>query len=332
MSGRNIIQLLKAVDLLSEPGGTSIKELSSWLEVDRRSVYRLLEVIQELGFPVYDEQDLGREKSWKLDAGYVLKLPNINLPDVRLQLSEIIALYLLRAESSLYSGTEIESRADSAFSKLSQFVPQDFYAQVSKLSRLFVSPRKLSKDYTGKEEIIDTLTNAMLKNTTCVVSYFSFAANGNKKFRIDPLYFFESGGGLYLFVRVTRFQEIRILALERIQDMEMLDQGFEYPEDFHPEELLEQAFDMVYDEPLDLEVWFTADQAKYITERKYSASQEIEDKPDGSIILRMRTSGWFDVKKWLLSFGSSAQVLGPNELREEIREELQAALDLYSQP
>ncbi len=81
-----------------------------------------------------------------------------------------------------------------------------------------------------------------------------------------------------------------------------------------------------------LEVWFSAGRAKYLKERKYSASQEIEDRPDGSIILRMRTSGWFDVKKWLLGFGASAQMLRPKELREEIRQELQSALNCYQVP
>ncbi len=34
--------------------------------MDRRSVYRLLDIIQALGFPVYDDADgPGREKFWK---------------------------------------------------------------------------------------------------------------------------------------------------------------------------------------------------------------------------------------------------------------------------
>ncbi len=330
MRGRNILQTIKAVELLSRTDGTTINQMSTALEIDRRNVYRLLDIIQAMGFPVYDDDaKLGREKSWKLDAGYVLKLPNITLPDVRLNLSEILALYFLKAEASIYAGTEIENRTNAAFSKLSQFVPRNFQDQIGKLKTLFISAQKLTKDYSGKEEIIDSLAEAMLKNRTCLISYFSFMDDKTKKFRIDPLHFFERYGGLYLFVRVTRFDDIRMLAVERIESLEEIDESFEYPKDFDPEARLSSAFDLIYDGPIELEVVFSKDQAKYIRERQFSPGQEIIDNPDGSITLKMNTSGWFDVKKWILGFGSDALVVKPEEMREEIVEEMKNGLELY---
>ena len=330
MRGRNTINLFKALDLICRPQGVTINHLAGTLGITTRSVRRLLDVIQELNFPVYDENDLpGREKSWKLDADYVLRMPNINLPDIRFSINEVIALYFLRAESSLYSGTEIEKHIDSAFDRLSRFVPDKFHQHISRLKSLFVSSRKLNKDYSGKEAIIDTLTMAMLRNNTCMVSYYSFMHEQIKQFRIDPLHFFESNGGLYIFVRVPRFGDIRILAVERIEEIEKTNACFEYPDDFDPEAKLSTAFDMVYDEPIDLEVVFSADQAKYIKERRFSAGQKIIDNPDGSITLKMSISGWFDVKRWLLGFGSSAKVVKPEEMRQEIVEEMQEALSNY---
>ena len=38
----------------------------------------------------------------------------------------------------------------------------------------------------------------------------------------------------------------------------------------------------------------------------------------------METSGWWDVKRWVLSYGSEAKVLEPEDLRKEIRAELKA--------
>ena len=97
------------MDLLSQPVETTINQISESLGIDRISVYRLLDIIQAQWFPVYgDAQGPGREKSWKLGADYVPKLPNITLPDIRLNLSEILALYFLKAEASIYAGTGIE--------------------------------------------------------------------------------------------------------------------------------------------------------------------------------------------------------------------------------
>ena len=44
----------------------------------------------------------------------------------------------------------------------------------------------------------------------------------------------------------------------------------------------------------------------------------------------MKTSGWWDVKKWVLSFGAEARVLKPEKLRKEIIEEMKAGLARYS--
>lgn len=330
MRGRNITQIVKAVDLLCQSGGITINQMAKALEVDRRNVYRILDVIQDLGFPVYDEVTFGRQKTWKMDPDYALKLPNITLPDIRLNITEVIALHLLRAESTLYSGTDIEARIDSAFAKLSQFVPSGLYGQLKKLHTLFVSNKKLTKDYSGKEDIIDALSGAMLINKTCVATYHSFVDDKDKIFRIDPLHFFESNGGLYLFVRATRFGDIRILAVERINAVEVLEEQFAYPDDFNPEEKLSQAFGMVYDDPIDLEVVFSASQAKYIKERTFSPEQEILENPDGSVTLRMKTSGWYDVKRWVLGFGAEAVVVRPEQMREQVIAELMDAKRKYS--
>ncbi|SDB43346.1 Predicted DNA-binding transcriptional regulator YafY, contains an HTH and WYL domains [Desulfonatronum thiosulfatophilum] len=327
MRGRNITQVVKAVDLLCQPEGITINQMAKALEVDRRNVYRVLDVIQDLGFPIYDEVIFGRQKTWKMEPDYALKLPNITLPDVRLNVAEVIALHLLRAESTLYAGTDIEARIDSAFAKLSQFVPNGLYGQLKKLNTLFVSNKKLTKDYSGKEDIIDALSGAMLRTKTCIVIYHAFVDDLDKTFRIDPLHFFESNGGLYLFVRVPKYGDIRILAVERINSIEELDKVFNYPVDFSPEEKLSQAFGMVYDDPIDLEVVFSACQAKYIKERIFSPDQEIQEHQDGSVTLKMKTSGWHDVKRWILGFGSEAVVVRPVEMRDEIVEEYKVALE-----
>jgi len=89
----NSVKLLKAVDLLASPKGTTIKELERELGISRRSVFRLFDALEELDFPLTDEQSAPRaEKIYRLEEGYVCKLPNRLVPDLRFSEPEIDVL------------------------------------------------------------------------------------------------------------------------------------------------------------------------------------------------------------------------------------------------
>lgn len=323
MRGKNLIKLLKAIDLFSKPEGTTINEMASHLGVDRRSVYRIIRVMENIGFPVYtDKIPTEKEKRWKLEESYLKKLPNMKIPDVNLKLTEILSLFMLKGGEGLFRGTEIEKNIKSAFGKLGLFLPDKAFDQLNKIKALFLSPAKFTKDYSGKEEIIDQLTDAMLNAETCKIKYHSFYDDKIKKFQINPLHFFENDGGLYILVNTTTFEEIRTLAAERINEITKTGEIFEYPKDFDPEELMESAFDIVYGDPIDVKIWFSSNQARYIKEKMWSKTQKIKNQKDGSIILSMHTSGRWDIKRWVLSYGAEAKILEPEDLKNEINDEL----------
>ena len=331
MRGQQLVKLFRAIELFSKPAGTTIKELKETFGIDRSSANRIIRTMENLGFPLYDEKlFMEKEKRWKFDETYLKRLPNINIPDLKLELPEIIALYLIKGEARLYRRTEIEKKVNTVFAKLGAFVPAELVEKLDRVKTLFVSSENFAKDYSGKEAIIDSLTDAMLQQKTSYVKYHSFTQDRISNFTIDPLYFFESQGGLYVFVRATSFDEIKILAVERIQELTFTDNHFEYPDDFDPDEKLNDAFDMVYDDPIEAKIWISNDQAKYVTERRLVKNQKVINQDDGSIVLEINTSGWWDLKRWVLSFGVNAEVLEPIELREEIAKEIKILNSTYS--
>jgi predicted DNA-binding transcriptional regulator YafY len=323
---------MKTIDLISSHRGATVERIAEELEVSRRTAYRQLGVIEELGFLIEDIKDPVENQTRKrLDREFHQKVGPVNLPDIRFTASELIALYLLKGDAKTYQGSGLAGNIESAFLKLNMFAPAGLTEKLDKLRSIFLLDAKMAKSYAGKEAIIDQLTDAMLENRTCYVFYHSFHDDSEKNFRIDPLHFFEHQGGLYIFVNATSFGDIRVLAVERILAVEPSGETFEYPEDFDPEEKLQNAFGVIYDDPVEVEIWFSANQARYIRERTWATSQEIIDQEDGSIILKMATSGWYEIKRWVLGYGPEAEVLAPEELREEITKQVVDLANCYAQ-
>ena len=333
MRGRRLKKLIEAIQLLSQPCGITINELSTHLEIGKRQAYRVIDTLQDdFCFVINRDQPMiGAEPRFSLEQEQLKRLSNMKVADLNLSMSEIISLYFLKGHARLYKGTGVETEIDRAFSKLDVFVPEGFGKRMGRIRTLFCSAVvQFPKDYSGRDDLIEDLTDAALRQRTCLVEYHSFHDDEVKCFKIDPLSFFERNGGLYIFYRSSSFGDIRMLAVERIQSLEITDANFIYPEEFDPEELLESAFGLYYDDPVTVKVSFPAWQARYIEKRRWAKDQKITKRRNGSIVLKMTTSGWYDVKRWILSFGPDAELLEPADKREEIREAILETATLYS--
>lgn len=113
---------------------------------------------------------------------------------------------------------------------------------------------------------------------------------------------------------------IRVPAVERIQEITLLKETFEYPEGLNPYELLSQAFDVVRNDPVEAKIRFSNDAAPYVKERVWPGCYTMEENPDGSLYLHLKTSGYDDVKRWILSFGNNARVIEPPRLKRDVAE------------
>jgi len=326
-----IKKLLDAITLLSQPTGTTISVLCERLEIDKRQVYRVLDEIQsELKIMIdKDKSLLGNETRYYLDKEFTRRLSEIKVADLNLTPAEIISLYFIKGHACLYRGTDIENNIERAFGKLAVFVPEGLSQKLEKIKALFLTADKFTKDYKGKEKTIEQLTEAILQQKTCMVEYNSFYSGKTKTFHIDPLKLFDWNGGLYLSVRVAKYDAIRTLAVERINKLSLTEKEFSFPDDFNPDEIMKDAFGIVYDDPVAVKVRFCAEAAPYIQERQWCKNQDIEVLKDGSVILTMHTSGWFDVKQWILSFGENAEILEPADKRREIKDAVQQMATLY---
>jgi len=74
---------------------------------------------------------------------------------------------------------------------------------------------------------------------------------------------------------------------------------------------------------------FHADVAGYIKEKIWHESQQIHPQNDGSIIFEAEVAGTDEIRFWIMSWGSKAEVLSPASLRDEIRAEAEMMARRY---
>jgi len=72
--------------------------------------------------------------------------------------------------------------------------------------------------------------------------------------------------------------------------------------------------------------------AGYIKEKIWHESQQIHLQDDGSIIFEAEVAGTDEIRFWIMTWGSKAEVLEPESLREQIREEAEMISRRYETP
>ena len=330
--GPKMVHLVIAVRLLSRMNGASIDEMAAEIGISRRTMYRYKETLEVMiGGPLDEIQGvLQNEKRFKFPPGFTLNLPLTSFSG--LTVPELMAIFALRMNAGLFKGSIISDDIDSAFEKISNALSPETKSVLERYSNLFISVPKTPKDYSDHYDTIEDLSLAILGRKICQVSYGAFSNENitENSYEINPLHFFEQDGGLYVFVEVTFYKSIRLLAVERIKHIAVTEKTFEWPKDFDAEALLSKAFGLYWDDPFIAKIKFPASQARYINERKWGEQQQIDEQPDGSIILSINTSGSYDVKRWVMSFGSDAELLEPEDLREEICNEAKKMAQNYS--
>ena len=106
---------------------------------------------------------------------------------------------------------------------------------------------------------------------------------------------------------------------------------FEVPEDFDVEEFVRPSFG-IYQGPLTrVKIRFSPEVAGYVKDSIWHESQKITDQKDESVLFEVEVAGTDEIKYWLMSWGSKAAVLEPASLRDEIRGEAEAVMNIYGE-
>lgn len=325
MRNAEVIRQWKILKRIEAGRYTTAQDLADEHGVTERTIRRDIEALQEAGFPLYDERADGR-KVWRLVEGYKQKLTQT------FTLAELAALYFGRNLISFLGGAPFAQDLESAFAKIREALPARSLPYLSRIQELFAARPDPWKDYSKKQDVIAALIDATLHQRQVRIEYFSFTSRRTKAYTLDPYRLVYHHGGLYLYARAHEYGEVRTFAVERISRIEVLELSFEIPRDFSVAEYARGAFGIAGGKPEPVEVVFDAEMAGYIRERVWHESQSLEERGDGSVVLRMNVVTGWELKAWIKGFLPYVRVAGPASLRDEIAAELERAFPAFKTP
>jgi predicted DNA-binding transcriptional regulator YafY len=322
MRNAEVIRQWKILKTIEAGRYTSSAKLAAEHQVTERTIRRDIEALQEAGFPLYDDRVDGK-RVWRLVEGHRQRLTQ------SFTLAELAALYFSRNMLSFLRGAPFAQDLESAFAKIKEALPARSIPYLSRIQDLFSARPDPWKDYSKKQDVISGLIDAILHQRQARIAYFSFNSRKTKSYTLDPYRLVYYRGGLYLYARAHEYDEVRTFAVERIQKMEVLDEGFLIPPDFSPAEYARSAFGIAGGKPETVELVFGAEMAGYIRERSWHESQTLSDEPDGGVRLVMEVAPAFELKAWVKGFLPHVQVVRPASLRDEIARELREAAGAF---
>ncbi len=325
MRNAEVIRQWKILKTIEAGRFIGTAQLAAEHGVTERTIRRDVEALQEAGFPLYDDKADGR-KVWRLVEGYRQKLAQ------GFTLSELAALYFSRNMLAFLGRAPFGQDLESAFAKIREALPQKSLPFLSRIQDLFSARPDPWKDYSKKQDVIAALIDAVLHQRQARIAYYSFNSRRTKSYEIDPYRLVYYRGGLYLYARAHEYQAIRTFAVERVQQVEVREAGFEMPKDFSPSEYARSAFGIFGGKAETIELVFSAEIAGYVRERTWHESQALGDEPDGGVRLTLQVAPSFDLKSWIKGFLPHVQVVRPAGLRHEIARELEAARRAFPPP
>ncbi|NOY54182.1 MAG: YafY family transcriptional regulator [Deltaproteobacteria bacterium] len=309
------------INLLCRKRRTTVSELSREYGVNARTIRRDLDKLSTI-FPIVDRQ-AGRRKYWSLIDGYKEVPPVTFLPT---------ELYALKEGTRLlksFGEPFLRPTLESIHHKIRSTFDDERMASFEGMKRIFSLSLSTAKDYSRRRDFLRSLFAAAAKQERVEIAYRGLKDARPKIRKVDPYRLWYRDGAVYLIGLCHLRREIRMFDVDRISLINHTDENFLIPENFDFGEYTRHAFSVMIETPVRVRIRFVPEIARYIEERQWHPSREVVRNRDGSIVLELTVGGTLEIKRWILSFGPQAEVLEPQKLIEEIREDLEKMQALY---
>ena len=281
--------------------------------VSRRTIERDL-LSLSTRFPLLaDERSRPYGWSWARDSPGEI-LPRLDTPQA---VALLLAREHLRNLLPLSLQAELQPMFDLAGRTLAGSGWKDWHQRTAVLpTGLSLRPPALAQG------VMNCVEQAIARQRCIVAGYRAKGRHEPRKMHIHPLGLIARGPVMYLVCTLFDYQDIRQLALHRLNDPVETKDPCKVPPGFDFQTYARQvAPGYLSRGPIRLVVQIDAPAAEHLSETPLSDDQQIRELEDGRIEVAATTEDDETLRWWLLAFGAQLHVIAPEHLRNEILQE-----------
>ena len=312
-----VIELARRLAASAE--GLTLDEMARDMGVGRRTAERMRDAVLML-FPLAEEVSDPPNKRWRIRGG----LNGFEQAPTATEMLELTkAAQGLRAagepaRAAALEGLERKVKAAMRSTTLNRMAP-DLEALVrAETIAVQAGPRP-----TADEAVLAEIRNAVLAQQPLGFLYSRPGAEPRRR-SVAPcgLMF---GRANYLVAADRETGKIQTFRLDRMSGVEAQDGFAPAPADFDLAAFSTKSFGIYQDQVEKVALRITPDGATEARGWRWHPTQELEDRPDGSVIVRFEASGMRELAWHLFTWGQQVEILTPERLKAVMAEELAAA-------
>jgi predicted DNA-binding transcriptional regulator YafY len=293
------------------------EEIAAHFEISVRTVYRDIAALSEAGVAIAGEAGVG----YSLVKGY-------HLPPVMFTTEEAMALFVGGEMVRHFTDASVAAPMNTALAKIRSVLPADRQDDVDRLAQGMAIEGSWRMPSTIDQRVLLPIQRAIVSRCVLRMTYRGRARDEDTTRDVEPLGVTFFGGAWYLVAWCRLRKDFRHFKLERVRQLELLDDRFKHRPGFSLTKHIEENNARM--ETFPATVWFSADVLERARRESYGGLGVERPAARGGVEAEMRTFSYPWLARWIVSLGGEAEAIAPASLRAEVRAQAKRVLERHS--
>ena len=298
--------------------GISINDIAEKFECSRRSAERMKTVLFEK-FPekVEEVPSYDRKKRWRFKKGTMNCLISFSANDFA----------NLEYLKNLSNNEGKKKEIDELVEKIKALTPQQNMTGLNNdISAILETEGVAVRQYSGvkvEAKILEMLRNSMLAFKKIKFNYLE------KDVTLNP-YGIVISGKYYLVGFNENRKALRTYKIDKIKDLEVLDEYFDKDEVFNLKDWCNNSFGIYQEEPLNIVLEFNKEVKEDVLNYHFHPTQKVKELKNGNVEVRFTSGGTYAICQELFKWGTNVKVKSPEDFKDYYKTYLSSVLTSIS--